>query len=568
MGTGKLIGWYQGKAKDMKKRSGFPWLAVSISFLVTLIITSALLTAGFGWAQEARPKDTGKDTNLYRQLRLLNEALNLITTRYVEEVDAKELIYGAINGMTQTLDPHSQFLDEQHYEDLMVTTEGKFGGLGILISIRDGVLTVISPIDGTPASAVGIQGGDKIVRIQGKSTRGITVNEAVEKLRGVPGTEVTITISREGVEGLIDYTIVRDVIKISSVMYSYMIDDDIAYARVSRFTKTSADELYQAIKELEADNEIHGLILDLRRNPGGLLEQAVEVADLFTDKGDLIVYTEGRRPMDNRRFYAERRAEFGVDYPTIVLVNHESASASEIVAGAIQDWDRGLVVGKTTFGKGSVQTVLQLSRNTALKLTTALYYTPSGRCINTDDEDLIEVISADTLISDDETPGEDGAESEVRPIFRTKGGRIVYGGGGITPDIEIEQTKLSKLMTQVERKTLFFKFAVSYSVEHPEIERDFEVTEDMLTSFVDMMSDEEIEYTQDEFAENREELKRGIKREIVRKLWGDVEAYKVYAEGDPQLIAAVDLFREADTLPTLLSLAETYGLEVSKDVAQ
>lgn len=314
----------------------------------------------------------------YDELEVFADILSLIETNYVEEVEPRKLIEGAINGMLRALDPHSSYMTPEMYKEMQVETEGEFGGLGIEITIEDGWLTVVSPMEDTPAWDAGIMPGDKIIRVDGESTHDMTLMEAVRKIRGKKGTDVTLTIMREGFEEPKDFTVTRQIIHTQSVK-SEFIDGKWGYARIRSFAKDTAAELAAALDEFN-EKGMQGLLLDLRNNPGGLLSQAVEVADQFLDKGELIVYTRGRLPNQNMRFTAKTEQEEPY-YPVVVLVNHGSASASEIVAGALQDLKRALVVGVTTFGKGSVQTIIPLKGGAGLRLTTSRYYTPSGRQI-------------------------------------------------------------------------------------------------------------------------------------------------------------------------------------------
>lgn len=315
----------------------------------------------------------------YEKLKILSEVLYLIQTNYVEEVDTQDVIYGAIHGMLRTLDPHSSFMPPDMYQEMQVETRGNFGGLGIQIAIKDDQLTVIAPIDDTPAYRAGIEAGDKIVKIEDEPTNDMTLMEAVKLLRGPKGTQVTITIMRDGFEKPREFTIVRDIIEIKSVSFRMLVDG-IGYLRLRQFQDDSANEMEDALRDLE-ENGMEALILDLRSNPGGLLNSAVEIADKFLEKGKLIVYTEGRKKNQDMRFVAHQEFTHP-NYPIVILVNHGSASASEIVAGALQANSRAVIIGTQTYGKGSVQSVIPLSDNSGLRLTTALYYTPDGRSIH------------------------------------------------------------------------------------------------------------------------------------------------------------------------------------------
>ncbi len=347
-----------------------------IPILVLFIIVSVISTAVLTNSETTKDKD-----DIYANLRLFSNALNIIQENYVEKVSSKKLIYGAISGMLRDLDPHSSFLKPDDYKELQIETKGSFGGIGIEITIRKGMLTIVAPLEGTPADRLGLKANDIIVKINGELTKDMTLMEAVHKMRGPKGTKVTLTIMRKGWKAPKDFEIVRDTISIKSVR-SRILEPGYAYVRITSFQSSTAKDLRKTLKKLENTSKEHtlkGLILDLRNNPGGLLDQAVEVSDIFLDKG-LIVYTKGRLKNQQMKFVAHKN-ETPHNYPIIVLVNEGTASASEIVAGALQDHKRALILGVKTFGKGSVQTVIPLRDGSAMRLTTALYYTPSGRSI-------------------------------------------------------------------------------------------------------------------------------------------------------------------------------------------
>ena len=315
----------------------------------------------------------------YEKLKVFTEILSLVQSNYVDEVKSKELIYGAVKGMLETLDPHSAFMPPETFREMQVETQGSFGGLGIEITVKDRALTVVSPIEGTPADRAGIQPGDRIIKIEGQPTKDLTLMDAVRKLRGPKGSKVTITILREGSLEPLDVTLVREVIEVKSVR-SKDLGDGIYYVRLSSFQEKTTKDMERALEQAQKAGST-ALILDLRNDPGGLLNQAVAVSDMFLDKGQLIVYTQGRVKNQDLRFTAEHSNGFP-RWPMVVLVNGGSASASEIVAGALQDWKRAVILGTKTFGKGSVQTVIPLSDGSGLRLTTAKYFTPRGRSIH------------------------------------------------------------------------------------------------------------------------------------------------------------------------------------------
>lgn len=318
---------------------------------------------------------------IFEELKVFTDVLSIVERDYVREVQGDELVQGAIKGMLTALDPHSGYLEPEFYQDLRVQTKGEFGGLGIEITIRDGLLVVVAPMEGSPAEKAGILAGDKIVKIEGNFTKEFSLVDAVKRLRGPKGTPIEISVLREGYDDLIDVRIIRDRITVKSVRHR-LLEPGFGYVRVSQFVESTADDLQESLRELANENnseDLRGLVLDLRNNPGGLLTQAVRVTDLFLDEG-VIVYTDGRVEEQKQKFFAQKRGT-QAHYPIIIIVNEGSASASEIVSGALQDHGRAIVLGTQTFGKGSVQTITPLTNGGALTLTTALYYTKSGRSI-------------------------------------------------------------------------------------------------------------------------------------------------------------------------------------------
>jgi carboxyl-terminal processing protease len=348
---------------------------VSVLTIIVLISTLFILNGKLDFLENVDARENGH----YSQIKTFAETLSMVKKNYVEEVAEKDLVYGAIKGMLSSLDPHSSFMPPEAFKEMQIDTRGEFGGLGIQIGIKDKILTIISPIDDTPADKAGVKAGDKIIKIEGESTKDITLHEAVSKLRGPKGTSVTITIIREGLEKPKDISIVRDIIKLKSVK-SRLLEEGIGYIKLTQFQERTAPDLKKALNKLSKE-QIHSLILDLRNNPGGLLKGAVDVTSQFLPPGKLVVYIKGRSG-EKTEFPTVNGNQY-VKYPMVVLVNEGSASASEIVSGALQDLERALVIGTQTFGKGSVQTVMPLSDGSALRLTTARYYTPNGRSIQT-----------------------------------------------------------------------------------------------------------------------------------------------------------------------------------------
>jgi len=347
--------------------------------IAVLLVILALSAGLFAWARWNSKGYSAEAKEVYEQLRVFSEALDLVKENYVRDVEDQKLIEGAISGMLKTLDPHSSYLDPEGYKELQVETKGSFGGIGVEITVRDGYLTVVSPLEGTPAYDLGIQAGDHILMVDGQPTKDMSLMEAVQKMRGPKGSKVILTIMREGFDKPKDFEITRAIIPIKSVR-AKTLEPGYGYVRLSQFQSTTATDLADALAKLEKENQpMRGLILDLRNNPGGLLDQAVKVSDEFLDEG-LIVYTGGRVKSQDMRFMAHKKSQ-PHPYLIVVLVNEGTASAAEIVAGALQDHKRAVILGVKTFGKGSVQTVMPLRNGAALRLTTALYYTPNGRSI-------------------------------------------------------------------------------------------------------------------------------------------------------------------------------------------
>src|SRR5258705_3574347 len=453
-----------------------------------VVIVSALLAGT--WAVGRVQESTD---NTYSNIERFIQVLTKVRDHYVEPVSNDKLMDSAIRGMLRTLDPYSQYLDKDEAQRLETTTHGAFGGIGISIGMRDGWVTVISPIEGTPAWRAGIQGGDRIMKIDGESAEGLSLDDAMKKMRGEKGTNVTLTMFREGRDKPIDFTITRDIIQIKSVPYAGILSNGVGYVRLSNFSERSREEIDAALAKIEKDNP-KGLILDLRYNPGGLLSQAVEGSDEFAPRGKKVVYTRGRDASQNKDFFSSSDQPHS-RYPLVVLVNQYTASASEIVSGAVQDIDLGLVAGQTTFGKGLVQTVIPLTRSVKgpkLKLTTAKYYTPSGRCIQKDEQlkDGALASSDDEEDSDQPALPDPMKSNKPKPEYHTEMGRIVYGGGGITPDVELDEVKFPRVIEDIESKQLFFKYAVKYAAKHKEAPAKYAITPSVREDFLSLLKSE------------------------------------------------------------------------------
>lgn len=529
----------------------------------------SLLIAVGGFLSEPLMDRVGTlGANIFAQLGLLREVLVLVRDNYVNPTDSSKLIDGAVEGILTRLDPHCSYIRADDYKRMEERFQGEYEGIGISFDIRDGVLTVITPIPGGPSDRLGIRPGDKIVKINGKSAIGIKEHEVYQKLKGPKGTTVAVSIKREGVEDLIELEIVRDAVSIESVPYRLLLRPGVGYIRIIRFSQPTGEELERALQELEAQG-IQKLLLDLRWNAGGLLSAAIDVASKFIGGGKKIVYTRGRMPNSSRTYPA--RSGRARDIPLVVMINHASASASEIVSGAIQDWDRGLIVGQTSFGKGLVQNRFPLSNGDILLLTISRYHTPSGRVIQRPyTEDRLAYIEEGY---DDIDPNVEVDEADSsKHVYTTIGGRKVYGGGGITPDVFLKRSPVDPFEWKLMEKRLFFEYAGRCIAEREAFPEDFdtflldyEVPDERLADFKAFLKEKNIdllvydlpEYIVNKFGDAmREEnflshadfIKRGIKQEIAGRLWGDKERYRVAIEGDSEVAQALELFDQAEAL--------------------
>lgn len=491
-----------------------------------------------------------------QSLKKISSMVSLIENNYFREVNHEELMYSTIRGMLQTLDPHSYFLEPRDFSRMKEEYQGKYAGLGILIQKQEDRLVVISPIEGTPAYRLGIQAGDIISHIEGKSTKPISSFEAMQKLRGLEGTKVHITIVREGLEKPLELTIVREEIPLYSVPYAFMLQDDIGYIFIRNFAETTAQE-FQEKMTLLANKGMKKLILDLRGNTGGTFAQSIELSDDFLPKGALIVSIKGRKNYYNQEFYA-REDNQHERIPLVILINQGSASAPEILSGAVKDNDRGLIVGEDSWGKGLVQTVFPLAPNTAVALTTARYYTPSGRSIQRDYTHV-----EDYLFK------EDVPESK-REVKYTVKGRKVLGQGGIEPDYEVKFSfktitaslllkgaffsygrKFAEGKTPLAQQEGFFPEAggkVQESNQRMTLNQNFVVDSRVLDDFKSFLLENKIAFDDSQFKEAQEEIQRELEREIYSSLWGIEEGLRIYRRSDPVVLKAISVFPEAEAL--------------------
>lgn len=465
-----------------------------------------------------------------------------------EPLPNEKLVFASIDGMLRTLDPHSSFLAPRDYADMQERQKGSFYGLGILVTRRNERITVITPLEGTPASRLGIRAGDVIAEVEGESTDDLTLDEVVSRLKGPKGTTVQIKIKRPGIEEPIPLSIVREAIPSNSISNTLMIRPEVGYIRIKDFTYTTVREFDESVEKLRAQG-MDRLILDLRTNPGGLLDAAVGISDYFIPENGMIVYTKGRTADSNQELRAPGKHR-QLDVPVIVLINRGSASASEIVAGAIQDHDRGLVVGQTSWGKGLVQSVYTLQYGAGLALTTSKYFTPAGRNIQRDYSSFYDYYVAEGEAAEEEAP------LSEREVFYTDSGRKVYGGGGITPDEFVTPTELSRVTQILEVRSVIFNYGVSYAGSHPEVTRELEVDDAILQDFARFALEKSIASREDlqevlTKPADREFLRRAIKAEIIAAKYGYDASYPIRLEGDEFVARALELFPAASELASV-----------------
>jgi carboxyl-terminal processing protease len=517
------------------------------TFSLTLLVAVAAATL-FGGFYGNRLFGSPMQNDLQKRLKEYTDLLGAVTTYSAEDIGADRFVYSSIDGMLRTLDPHTSFLEPKEYADMQDRQKGSFYGLGILVTKRNDQVTVITPLEGTPAARLGIRAGDVISEVEGTSTDDLPLDDVVKKLKGPKGTTVHIKIMRVGIKEPIPLTIVRAAIPTNSISNTLMIRPGVGYIRIKDFTSTTVRELDEAVEKLK-DQGMQKLVLDLRQNPGGLLDAAVGVADHFLDKGQMIVYTKGRTP-DSAQDYVAPGKHQKLDVPLVVLVNRGSASASEIVAGAIQDHDRGLVVGETSWGKGLVQSVYTLQYGAGLALTTSKYFTPAGRNIQRDYSsfyDYYVVGDLDDNSSDHEVPLQD------RKQFKTDTGRIVYGGGGITPDIFAKPPQYARATQLLEVRSAIFNYAVEYAAKHPDVTKDLVITPGIVEEFSRFAADKDIASLDDihqalQKPDDRKFIERSLKAEIVAAKYGFDASYPYRLQGDAQVEKALEAFPEAQKL--------------------
>ena len=511
---------------------------------------------------------------MYSRLQVLEDIMEIIERHYVDDVDVDELFDNATRGVLENLDPHSRYYSAEEYTALQEQYRGDYAGIGVSFEMFDGILTVLDSLEGGPSRALGIRPGDEIIEVEGQSAIGWTVEEVYENVRGPAGTRVNITVMRPSVDELLQYTITRGNVPIAAVSIVAMLDDEVGYIRLDTFSQKTADQVEKALQDLEARG-MKRLVLDLRANGGGLMSQALQLTDKFLEGGKVIVETRGRTAVANASEETTDRSTHP-ELPMIVLVNRGSASASEIVSGALQDWDRALIVGETTFGKALVQNQFRFRDGSALFLTIARYYTPSGRLIQREYEgdEYLGPETVDDVRSEDD-PEWTSDQADDRPVFTTAGGRTVYGGGGIHPDIEIEPTRVSGIAALMYRRPLrlFFRYGVRYAGGHAaEIPADFDdfndnfvVTDEMVDDFVAFVRSEGIRERLDEnnvpltdevMDAAREDIRIYIKSDVAAAVWGGDTGREVLLRYDDQVMRTIGLLPQAANLLTLASRSE------------
>ncbi len=556
---------------------------LSYALVLTLIAFAVIFG---GWvARETNVSKPDYYFEIDKNLKLFSKVYEEIATRYVEEVDPEKFMKSGINGMLENLDPYTVFIEQEGNSELQILTKGKYGGVGMRIAKREGWPTVVEPpFEGTPSARAGIREGDKIIEVNGKVTDKLTITQTAQRLRGKIGTEVNIKIKRVGDEKTLEFRLIRAEIKVSDVSYAGFIKDKVGYIRLGHFSRFAGKQVHDSIAVLKSQG-MESLILDLRSNPGGLLESAVQVAQNFIKKGDMIVYTRGRTSGTNVEYRSKEVPIWG-DKPLVVLVDQYSASAAEIVAGAVQDLDRGLILGAPTFGKGLVQTVVPLDRQgTSLKITTAKYYIPSGRLIQKPDF----IRSKDVLWGYD--PEKDSTDEASDQDYYTASKRKVHGSGGIVPDIKVESFKISPLIANLIMKSMFFNFALEYASDNKNIDDDFAVDSEVIAEFKKFLQAKEftyktrtemkleelekimkkekfsadvthsfqqfknsiIEAKENDFQRDFDLIKWNLKTEIAAKLWGTPGKYEVEFRWQPEIKKALEVLSNQDDYFSLLS---------------
>jgi carboxyl-terminal processing protease len=525
-------------------------------FAPGLVLFFAVLMGG--WFLQ---KGVSQDKNVYFQLRLFDEVVDRVLTSFVDPVERGEIYQAAIDGILSDLgDPNTTFMPASDVDDFRIRMEGEYGGVGLEVMERDGWVTVVTPLPGTPGTRAGIRAGDQVVEVEGQSMAGWDSDQVVEELRGRPGTEVSVMIRRPGLDVPIPFTITRAVIQLRSVPFALELEEGVGYLPLLTVSETSFEEVKRAVDSLQAVG-VQELILDLRGNPGGTLEQGIDITDYFLDPGQGVVETRGRALNQNETFRAVREQPYP-DLALVVLVDERSASASEIIAGALQDYDRAVVVGAPTWGKGSVQTLYPLTGGNVLRLTTARWYTPVGRSIHKDRAAQIASFERSTLTLSGSLATL--PDTVAKPVFLTESGRKVAGGGGIVPDVLVMADTLTEVEQRAIREldrlggsflTAVFNFAVRYLQEHPDPSPDFAVGPADLASFQELLRESEVTIRQGAFQRLERFIRFHLEREIALQAWGEAGEFRRMVASDNALLRALALLEEAAGTSELLQMA-------------
>jgi carboxyl-terminal processing protease len=538
------------------------------------LCTIALVAFGF---YEAADSDLFFKIN--RGIDLFGKVYKEVSLNYVEEVDPEKFIHSGIDGMLKTLDPYTVYIGEDESDELDLVTTGKYGGVGITIGVRDGAVTVVNLLEGFSAAKQGIEIGDRILQIDTAIVLGSNLDAVRQIVRGAPGTELHMKIEREGEPKPLEFVLMREEIPVRNVTYAGFFEPNIGYVRLERFSRSAAEDVRNAIKDLKSQGELKGLVFDLRDNPGGLLDIAVEITSKFLPESSLVVSTRGRKSDSERKYYSTEKPMLP-EVPLVILVNRNTASASEIVAGAVQDLDRGIILGSRTFGKGLVQTITRLSERSSLKITSARYYTPSGRCIQ-------EIDYAHRSKDGIFPTFPDSSKRE----FQTAHQRRVFEAGGIAPDTLVTDESDSKLIIELYRKAMFFKFANHYASSHKSISQDFEVSDSLLRAFDGFLKEKKFAYQEEgelklkeltAIAEDgrynkafvdelkqmqtmveqeklrqverfRNEIRRGLRSEILARTKGDKARIESTFSTDVQLKSATSILKNKKVYEKLLA---------------
>ncbi|HLJ14355.1 MAG TPA: S41 family peptidase [Bryobacteraceae bacterium] len=513
----------------------------SLFFIPLLITVGAILggIAGPGIMGSSAEAASGPEDDVKASLKSFTSIYELVEANFANKVDPDKAIYkGAIPGALRTLDPHSNFFDPKDFASLKEDQRGHYFGVGMQVGPRNGKTIVIAPFGGSPAYRAGLRPGDVILEVNDKKCDNLTTAEIADLLKGPRGTHVQIVVAREGIEKPITFNITRDEIPRDSVQVAFMVKPGIGYIEISQFNENTAEEMENALKKMN-ESTLKGLILDLRENPGGLLNEGVEVAGHFLNKGDVVVSHRGRSSPE-KPYYA-RHGNGGHEYPIVVLVNRYSASAAEIVAGALQDHDRAWILGENTFGKGLVQTVYPLSDNTGLALTTAHYYTPSGRLIQRDYSHISFLDYYYHKNLDQRNPLD---------VKMTDSGRTVYGGGGIAPDEKFESPKLNHFQGELIRNYAFFNFAAKWfgGRADSKLPKGWAPSQEIENEFHDFLLKSGVKFTEAEFTENHDWILNQLKREMYITAFSFEDSQKVAVENDPMVLKAIDSLPKAKAL--------------------